>query len=109
MERNEGPENRANTRKVSRGKMIAIALLPIAVLAAMIVFLVGPAHSLLNAGIPLPEVTIQRIELQEGKVVAYVRNTGPEEIEIAQADVNDRIIPAAVEPSRILPRLAEAI
>src|SRR5215207_5860362 len=108
MKRNEGQENRADTRKVSRGKMIAIALIPIAVLAGMIVFLFGPAQSLLNAGIPLPEVTIERIEFQEGKVVAYVRNTGPEEIEIVQADVNDRIIPAAVEPSKILPRLAEA-
>jgi ZIP family zinc transporter len=108
MERNEGQENGADTKKVSSGKMIAIALIPIAVLAGMIVFLFGPAQSLLNAGIPLPEVTIERIEFQEGKVVAYVRNTGPEEIEIAQADVNDRIIPAAVEPSKILPRLAEA-
>jgi ZIP family zinc transporter len=108
MERNEGRENRADTKKLSSGKMIAIALIPIAVLAGMIVFLFGPAQSLLNAGIPLPEVTIERIEFQEGKVVAYIRNTGPEEIEIAQADVNDRIIPAAVEPSRILPRLTEA-
>jgi ZIP family zinc transporter len=108
MERNEGWENRADAKKISSGKMIAIALIPIAVLAGMIVFLFGPAQSLLNAGIPLPEVTIERIEFQEGKVVAYVRNTGPEEIEIAQADVNDRIIPAAVEPSKILPRLAEA-
>lgn len=108
MERNEGQENGAHTKKVSSGKMIAIALIPIAVLAGMIVFLFGPAQSLLNAGIPLPEVTIERIEFQEGRVVAYVRNTGPEEIEIVQADVNDRIIPAAVEPSKILPRLAEA-
>ena len=108
MERNEGQENRADTKKVSSSKMIAIALIPIAVLAGMIVFLFGPAQSLLNAGIPLPEVTLERIEFQEGNVVAYVRNTGPEEIEIVQADVNDRIIPAAVEPSRILPRLAEA-
>jgi len=108
MERNKGQENRADTKKISSGKMIAIALIPIAVLAGMIVFLFGPGQSLLNAGIPLPEVTIERIEFQEREVVAYVRNTGPEEIEIVQADINDRIIPAAVEPSKILPRLAEA-
>jgi zinc transporter, ZIP family len=97
------------TKTASKGKMIAIALIPIAVLAGMIVFLFGPGQSLLNTGIPLPDVTIERIEFHEGnKIVAYVRNTGPEEIEIAQADVNDRIIPAAVEPSKTLPRLAEA-
>lgn len=97
------------TRTASRGKIIAIALIPIAVLAGMIVFLFGPGQSILNTGIPLPDVTIERIEFHEGnKIVAYVRNTGPEEIVIAQADVNDRIIPAAVEPSKTLARLAEA-
>jgi zinc transporter, ZIP family len=97
------------TRTASKGKIIAIALIPIALLAGMIAFLFGPGQSLLNIGIPLPEVTIERIEFHEGsKVVAYVRNTGPEQIEIVQADVNDRIIPAAIEPSKTLPRLAEA-
>jgi ZIP family zinc transporter len=110
MERKEEQEKSRTdaTKTASRGKMIAIALIPIAVLAGMIVFLFGPGQSLLNTGIPLPDVTIERIEFHEGnKIVAYVRNTGPEEIEIAQADVNDRIIPAAVEPSKTLPRLAE--
>ncbi|HKZ61151.1 MAG TPA: divalent cation transporter [Nitrososphaera sp.] len=110
MEREE--ENRMDATKGNgvafSGKMIAAAFIPIAVLAGMIVFLFGPGQSLLNTGIALPEVTIERIEFQEGKIVANVRNTGPGEIEISQADINDRIIPAAVEPSKILPRLAEA-
>jgi zinc transporter ZupT len=105
----EQARNRTDTTKTaSSGKTIAMALIPIAGLAVMIVFLFGPGQSLLNTGIPLPEVTIERIEFQEDKVVAYVRNTGPEEIEIVQADINDRIIPAAIEPSKTLPRLAEA-
>lgn len=110
MERKEEQaKNRTDAIKTaSRSKTIAIALIPIAALAVMIVFLFGPGQSLLNTGIPLPEVTIERIEFQENKVVAYVRNTGPEEIEIVQADINDRIIPAAIEPSKTLPRLAEA-
>lgn len=93
---------------MSTGMIIATALIPIVVLAGMIAFLFGPGQGLLNKGIPLPEVTIERIEFLQGKVVAHVRNTGPEEIEIVQADINDRIIPAAVEPSKTLPRLAEA-
>jgi zinc transporter ZupT len=100
---------RSAARTASKGKIIVIALIPIALLAGMIAFLFGPGQSLLNTGIPLPEVTIERIEFHEGnKVVAHIRNTGPEQIEIVQADVNDRIIPAAVEPSKTLPRLAEA-
>jgi ZIP family zinc transporter len=78
------------------------------VLAGMIVFLFGPGQSFLNTGIPLPEITIERTEFQEGKIVVYIRNTGPEEVEIAQADINDRITPAAIEPSKTLSRLAEA-
>jgi zinc transporter ZupT len=74
----------------------------------MLVFLLGPGMSILNAGIPLPEITIEKIEFQNDKIVAFIRNTGPEGVEIAQADVNDRMIPAAIEPSKTLARLAEA-
>jgi len=88
--------------------MIASAIIPLIVLGAMVAFLLGPGSSLLNIGIPLPDVTIEKIEFLEGRIVAHIRNTGPEAIEIAQADVNDRILPAAIEPSRSLERFAEA-
>jgi zinc transporter, ZIP family len=102
-------ENRTDRNtKSSRKKIITIALIPLLVLGGMIVFLFGPGQSFLNKGIALPEITIERTEFQEGKIIAYIRNTGPEEIEIAQADINDRIIPAAIEPSKTLSRLAEA-
>ncbi|MFL6395974.1 MAG: ZIP family metal transporter [Nitrososphaeraceae archaeon] len=89
--------------------MICIALIPIVVLAGMIVFLFGPSQSfLLNSGNSLPEITIERIEFQDGKIVALLRNTGPMAVTVAQADVNDRIQPAAIEPSKNLSRLAVA-
>ncbi|HEX5975925.1 MAG TPA: ZIP family metal transporter, partial [Nitrososphaeraceae archaeon] len=74
----------------------------------MLVFLLGPGMSILNIGIPLPEITIEKIEFQNDKIVAFIRNTGPEGVVIAQADINDRMIPAAIEPSKTLSRLAEA-
>ena len=103
-------ENTINStnRKTSRKKMIVIALIPLIVLSGMLVFLLGPGMSILKAGIPLPEVTIEKIEFQNDKIVAFIRNTGPEGVEIAQADINDRMIPAAIEPSKTLSRLAEA-
>jgi zinc transporter, ZIP family len=103
-------ENRIdrNNRKTSRKKMIVIALIPLIVLSGMLVFLLGPGMSILNAGIPLPEVTIEKIEFQNDKIVAFIRNTGPEGVEIAQVDINDRMIPAGIEPSKTLSRLAEA-
>jgi zinc transporter ZupT len=88
--------------------MIVIALIPLIVLSGMLVFLLGPGMSILNIGIPLPEITIEKIEFQNDKIVAYIRNTGPEGVEIAQADINDRMIPSAIEPSKTLSRLAEA-
>ena len=106
----ESDENRIdrNNRNTSRKKMIFIALIPLIVLSGMLVFLLGPGMSILNIGIPLPEITIEKIEFQNDKIVAFIRNTGPEEVEIAQADINDRMIPAAIEPSKTLSRLAEA-
>jgi zinc transporter, ZIP family len=95
-------------KKSNRIKIVVIALIPIVVLIGMIMFLFGPGQLLLNTGIPLPEITIERTEFHEGEIVAFIRNTGPAQVEIAQADINDRIIPSAIEPSKILPRLVEA-
>jgi ZIP family zinc transporter len=89
-------------------KLVASAIIPLVVLGAMVAFLLWPGNRLLNIGIPLPDVTIERIEFLDERIVAHVRNTGPQAIEIAQADVNDRILPAAIEPSRALSRFAEA-
>lgn len=95
-------------KKSNRIKIVVIALIPIIVLTGMIIFLFGPGQLLLNTGIPLPEITIERTEFHEGEIVAFIRNTGPAQVEIAQADINDRIIPSAIEPSKTLPRLVEA-
>ena len=102
------PANK-HKRHISTKMMIGIASIPIVVLSGMIVFLFGPGQSfLLNSVNPLPEITIERIEFQDGKIIAFLRNTGPTTVIIAQADINDRIQPAAIEPSKNLPRLAIA-
>jgi zinc transporter, ZIP family len=102
-------EERSIYRHISGKKLIAFAIIPFVVLTAMILFLFSPiGQSFLNSGVPMPEVTIEKIEFQEGRIVALIRNTGPVDITIAQADINDRIHLAAIEPSRSLPRLTEA-
>lgn len=96
-------------RWFASAKMVAVALVPLVVLAAMIAFIFGPGQQFLGVGRPLPEISIERIEFQEGgKIIAFIRNTGPIDVTVAQADVNDRIQQAAIEPSKELPRLAEA-
>jgi ZIP family zinc transporter len=107
MEIEEG--NTSNTHNISK-RTILFGVIPFIVIGAMIVLLLNSSGILFQSSIkPLPEISIEKVEfLDNDMIVAFVRNTGPSEITIAQADVNDRIYPAAVEPGRTLTRLADA-
>ena len=94
--------------KPRNARLVASAAIPILILAAMVAFLLWPGNSILNMGVPLPDVTIERVEFGDKLITAHVRNTGPQAVEIVMADVNDRIVPAAIEPLRSLERFAEA-
>lgn len=94
--------------KTSRAKLVASGVIPIVLLGAMIFYIFGPGADLLNFGVALPEVTIERIDFVESEIQVTVRNTGPFGVSIAQADVNDRIQPAAIEPDRHLDRFEAA-
>jgi len=107
--------NASNTNtKSTKGKRrkiasLVLAITPLIILAGMVYFLSSPfGQNLINTGVPLPEVTIEKVEFHENQVVAFIRNTGPEQVMISQADINDRIQSAAIEPSQVLPRLSEA-
>ncbi|MGI0089797.1 MAG: divalent cation transporter, partial [Nitrosopumilaceae archaeon] len=95
-------------KKTSKAKLVTSAVTPILILVAMIAYLFGPGATLLDFGTPLPEITIERIEFIDSKIVATVRNTGPIDVEVVQADVNDRIQPAAIEPDKNLSRFEAA-
>jgi ZIP family zinc transporter len=109
IHRSSSTSSSLQPRWFAAAKMVAIALIPVVILAAMIAFIFGPGQQFLGVATPLPEISIERIEFQEaGKIVAFIRNTGPIDVTVAQADVNDRIQQAAIEPRKELPRLAEA-
>lgn len=95
--------------KPSKAKVIAAGIIPIILLSAMILYLFGPGSALLNFGTPLPDITIERIAFVNSEIQVTVRNTGPIDVSIAQADVNDRIQPAAIEPDKNLSRFETAI
>ena len=106
MEREE--TNIANTYRISK-RTILFGVVPIIVIGAMIILLLNsPGILFQNSVKPLPKISIEKVEFSDGGIVAFIRNTGPSNTTIAQADVNDRIHPAAIEPSRILTRLADA-
>ncbi|MEX2313159.1 MAG: divalent cation transporter [Nitrosopumilaceae archaeon] len=94
--------------KTSKGKLILSGVIPIIILAGMIFYIFGPGADLLDFGTPLPEITIEKIDFLDSKIIVTVRNTGPIEVDIVQADVNDRIQPAAVEPDMRLTRFEVA-
>jgi zinc transporter ZupT len=101
MFRNMTMELSNNSSKI---KVIASGLIPFAFVVLMMVYLFGPGADLLDFGVILPEITIEKIDFVDSEIQATVRNTGHIPVEIVMADINDRIQPAAVEPDRFLER-----
>ncbi|MDW0143615.1 MAG: divalent cation transporter [Nitrososphaeraceae archaeon] len=110
----DGKEQELNSsykKTAHRKRTVVAAFIPFIVLAVMIWFLFSPSiQSFINSGVPLPQLAIEKIEFREnpGQIIAFIRNAGPTDITIAQADVNDRIHAAAIEPSKTLARLSDA-
>lgn len=90
-------------------KRAAGGLVPLVLVAGLLAYILGPGAGLLDLGVALPEVAIEKVEFVDGEILATVRNTGPVPVDISLADVNDRIHPAAVEPDRSLERLEAAL
>ncbi len=96
-------------KRISHKTSVILAFVPIVVLTGMLIFLLSPyGQSLINIGTPLPQVAIEKIEFHDNQILVFIRNTGPMDIVISQADVNDRIQSAAIEPSSKISRLSEA-
>ena len=93
----------------SRGKTIASGVIPFVFVIILMLYIFGPGSDLLDLGIPLPEITIEKIDFVDSEIQATVRNTGPISVEVVMADVNDRIQPAAVEPDKSLERFETAL
>ena len=96
-------------KKTSKAKTVASGLIPFVFVVGMIIYIFGPGSDLLDLGVPLPEVTIEIVDFVDSEIQATVRNTGPIPVEIAMADVNDRIQPAAIEPDKYLERYETAL
>ena len=101
MFRNLTMELSSNSSKI---KVIASGLIPFLFVILLMVYIFGPGAELLDFGIILPEITIEKIDFVDSEIQATVRNTGHIPVEIVMADINDRIQPAAVEPDRFLER-----
>jgi zinc transporter, ZIP family len=90
--------------QTSKGKIIVSGVIPFAFLIVMVAYIFGPGSDLLDLGVPLPEITMEKVDFIDSEIQVTVRNTGPIPVEVVMADVNDRIQPAAIEPDRFLER-----
>ena len=108
MEREESSSKNTNRYPISK-KTILFGIVPFIVIGAMLILLLSSPGILFQSPIePLPQISIEKVEFSDQYIVAFVRNTGPSEITIAQADVNDRIHPAAIEPEQTLSKFSAA-
>ena len=93
----------------SKGKIIASGIIPFAFLILLMAYIFGPGSDLLDLGVPLPEITMEKVDFVDSEIQVTVRNTGPIPVEVVMADINDRIQPAAIEPDRFLERYETAL
>jgi len=95
--------------KQSKVKFIVSGIIPFAFLIVLVAYIFGPGSDLLDLGVPLPEITIEKVDFVDSEIRVTVRNTGPIPVEVVMADVNDRIQPAAIEPDRFLEKYEVAV
>lgn len=89
-----------------------LIVLPLIVLAAMVALFLVKGEVLVGKP-PIPpdallRIDFERLVLRPGEVIATVRNTGPDEVMIAQVTVNDALWQFAVSPGTTLARMQQA-
>lgn len=90
-------------------RTIALLLIPVLLLAGVIALFLRTGGGLkFSSPAPLEDLTLERTILRQGSIELQVRNTGPEELRIAQVIVNDAVMPFDAQPGPDLPRLGRA-
>jgi zinc transporter, ZIP family len=90
-------------------KTLLLLLVPVLALAGVIALFLATGGGLdLRSAAPIEGLTVERTILRQGSITLKVRNTGPEELSIAQIVVNNAVMPFEVTPSATLRRLGRA-
>ena len=94
------------------GSVWVIALLPLALLAGLVSFIVwsGPAEAVRGDDYPpIEELTFQRVMLGDAGIIATVLNDGPDPVTIAQVQVDDAYWEFSADPGAELGHLDRAV
>jgi zinc transporter, ZIP family len=91
-------------------RLIVLALLPLALLAGLLAWIVrsGPAEAIRGEVPPVEVLRIERVELGPGEIAVSVLNDGPDPSTIAQVQVDEAYWTFAQEPAGELRHLGRA-
>jgi zinc transporter ZupT len=88
---------------------LILLLLPLIVLGGVIfLFLTTGGGLALTSPAPVEALSVERTVLEPGRIQITIRNTGPQDLTLAQVIVNNAVWPYAVTPARAIPRLQTA-
>jgi ZIP family zinc transporter len=90
--KSQSPNPKGNPRTRFQRPNLALAVLPLVLLAGLLAVIVwwGPANSVRGDNFPPVErLTFQRVTLEPGFIVATIFNDGPDDVAIAQVQVDD--------------------
>jgi zinc transporter, ZIP family len=92
-------------------KTLALFLLPLVLLALVIVAFLstGGAGLQVESAAPIEALSFERTVLRPHFIELTVRNTGPQELTIAQVSIRDAFIPFTASPGRAMRRLGRAV
>lgn len=90
---------------------VALLILPVALLAGVIVLFLFTSGAGLNvkSAVPIESLAFERTLLQPGVIEFSIRNTSPQDLTIAQININDGIVRYTIDPGHTVPRLGRAV
>lgn len=90
---------------------LALLILPVLLLAGVIMLFLYTSGAGLNvqSAAPIESLSFERTILQPGVIEFSIRNTSPQELNIAQININDGIVRYTIDPGHTLPRLGRAV
>jgi len=101
-----------NSTKNSRFtfQSLILLLVPVILLAGVIALFLSTGGGLsLSTAAPVEGLDVERYVLERGNIELHVRNTGPEEITIANIIINSAVMPFNVDPDAAIQRLGRAV
>jgi zinc transporter ZupT len=90
---------------------LVLLLVPLLLLAGVITLFVFTKGAGLNVtpAAPIETLQFERTILRPGQIELHLRNTSPQEITIAQININDAIWPYTISPGNTIARLGTAV